>query len=107
MISTSSKENGRKLVVLFQRGTKGKKMHLIHAVLYGRDENDEVDSDEKREEAISFCIDKGNIERCREAAEGELSEDADEVNVYDLTTEEGRKKATTCLEMWEVYKAEY
>lgn len=82
-------------------------MHLIHAILYARDDNDEVDHDEKREEALSFCIDKDNIQRCKEAVEGELSEDADEVNVYDLTTEDGRKKATASLEMWEVYKADY
>ena len=82
-------------------------MHLIHAILYGRDDDDEVDTDEKREEAISFCRDKENIARCKEAAEGELSEDADEVNVYDLSTKEGRESACNNLELWEVYKAEY
>ena len=81
-------------------------MFIAHAILYERDGEEEPDTDNVAEEAVVFYSDKSRADQCMESAEGELSEDADEKNVYDLTTEVGRKNAVTNLSLWEVYKLE-
>lgn len=81
-------------------------MFIAHAILFERDDDENPDTDSVSEEAVVFYSDKSRADQCMESAEGELSEDADEKHVYDLTTEAGRKDAIQNLSLWEVFKFE-
>lgn len=81
-------------------------MYLIYGVLFDTDENDEL-TDDKVQEALSFCRDKAKIDRCKDAVEGELKEDSHEMHVFDLSDEKQREAACEKVSLWEVFGVEW
>jgi len=81
-------------------------MYLIHAGCYF-EEDGVADGDNVMEETLAFCGKEENIDKAKESASSELSEDADFVNVYNLDSADDREEALDKLTLLKSYAMQH